>query len=158
MLPPSSRSYYDVRALIGRLVDGGRFHEVLERWARNMVVGFARLEGHTVAVIANQPRHRGGIIDVAASQKGRKFIRTCDAFRLPLLVLVDTPGFMPGSREEAAGVISHGAELLRAFASARSRRVTVIVRKAYGGAFITMNSKDLGAHAASAGRRRRSGS
>ena len=147
VLPPTSRNYYDVRDLIARLVDGGRFQEVSERWARNMVVGFARLEGHTVAVIANQPRHRGGIIDVEASQKGRKFIRTCDAFRIPMLVLVDTPGFMPGSREEAAGVISHGAELLRAFAATGSRRVTVIVRKAFGGAFITMNSKDLGAHA-----------
>src|SRR5262249_7531695 len=95
-----------------------------------------------------QARHRGGIIDVEASRKGRKFIRTCDAFGLPMLVLVDTPGFMPGSQQEAAGVISHGAELLRAFAAARSPRVTVIVRKAFGGAFITMNSKDLGADAA----------
>ena len=116
MLPARSRNYYDVRELIGRLVDGGRFREVCERWARNMVVGFARLEGHTVAIIANQARHRGGVIDVAASQKGRKFVRTCDAFGIPMLVLVDTPGFMPGSREEAAGVISHGAELVRAFA------------------------------------------
>jgi acetyl-CoA carboxylase carboxyltransferase component len=112
-----------------------------------MVVGFARLEGNPIAVIANQPRHRGGIIDVAASQKGRKFVRTCAAFQIPMLVLVDTPGFMPGSQQEAAGVISHGAELLRAFAAARSPRVTVIVRKAFGGAFITMNSKDLGADA-----------
>jgi acetyl-CoA carboxylase carboxyltransferase component len=147
VLPPSSRNYYDVRELIGRLVDGGRFREVSEHWARNMVVGFARLEGHSVAVIANQPRHRGGIIDVEASQKGRKFICTCDAFRIPMLVLVDTPGFMPGSRQEAAGVISHGAGLLRAFAAARSPRVTVVLRKAFGGAFITMNSKDLGADA-----------
>jgi acetyl-CoA carboxylase carboxyltransferase component len=148
VLPPRSRSYYDVRELIKRLVDGGHFQEVSERWARNMVVGFARLEGHAIAIIANQARHRGGIIDVQASQKGRKFIRTCDAFCIPMLVLVDTPGFMPGSREEAAGVISHGAELLRAFAAAGSPRVTVIVRKAFGGAFITMNSKDLGASAA----------
>jgi acetyl-CoA carboxylase carboxyltransferase component len=148
VLPARSRNYYDVRDLIGRLVDGGRFREVCERWARNMVVGFARLEGHTVAIIANQARHRGGVIDVAASQKGRKFVRTCDAFGIPMLVLVDTPGFMPGSREEAAGVISHGAELVRAFAAASSPRVTVIVRKAFGGAFITMNSKDLGADAA----------
>ena len=147
VLPARSRNYYDVRELIGRLVDGGRFREVSERWARNMVVGFARLEGHTVAIIANQARHRGGVIDVAASQKGRKFVRTCDAFGIPMLVLVDTPGFMPGSREEAAGVISHGAELVRAFAGASAPRVTVIVRKAFGGAFITMNSKDLGADA-----------
>ncbi len=147
VLPPLSRNYYDVRELIARLVDGGRFQEVSERWARNIVVGFARLDGYAVAIVANQARHRGGIIDVQASRKGSKFIRTCDAFGIPLLVLVDTPGFMPGSREEAAGVISHGAELLRAFAGARTRRVTVIVRKAFGGAFITMNSKDLGADA-----------
>jgi acetyl-CoA carboxylase carboxyltransferase component len=147
VLPPLSRNYYDVREVIARIVDGGRFQEVSERWARNMVVGFARLEGNAVAIVANQARHRGGIIDVQASRKGSKFIRTCDAFGIPLLVLVDTPGFMPGSREEAAGVISHGADLLRAFAGARTPRVTVIVRKAFGGAFITMNSKDLGADA-----------
>jgi acetyl-CoA carboxylase carboxyltransferase component len=142
-----SRSYYDIRDLIRRVVDGGRFREASEQWARNIVVGFARLEGNSVAIIANQPRHRGGIIDVEASQKGTKFIRTCAAFGIPMLVLVDTPGFMPGSRQEAAGVISHGAKLLRAFAATSSPRVTVIVRKAFGGAFITMNSKDLGADA-----------
>ncbi|HUB73218.1 MAG TPA: carboxyl transferase domain-containing protein [Solirubrobacteraceae bacterium] len=147
VLPARSRSYYDVRELIARLVDAGRLLEVQERWARNMVVGFARLEGHPVAVIANQARYRGGIIDVQASQKAAKFINTCDAFGIPMLVLADTPGFMPGSREEAAGVIAHGASLLRAFAGARVPRVTVIVRKAFGGAFITMNSKGLGADA-----------
>ena len=147
VLPPTSRQHYDVRDLIARLVDGGRFLEVSERWARNMVVGFARLEGSTVAIVANQARYRGGIIDVQASQKGTKFIRTCDALGIPMLVVADTPGFMPGSREEAAGMIGHGAELLRAFAAATCPRVTVIVRKAFGGAFITMNSKDLGADA-----------
>jgi len=147
-LPDQSRSYYDVREVIARLLDGGRFLEVSPRWARNMVVGFGRLEGNPVGVIANQPRHLGGIIDVDASQKGAKFVRTCDAFGLPMLVLVDTPGFMPGTRQEGAGVIRHGAELVRAFAAASSRRVTVILRKAFGGAFITMNSKDLGADAA----------
>lgn len=147
VLPARSRSYYDVRDVIRCLVDGGRFREVSELWARNMVVGFARLEGHVVAIVANQARYRGGIIDVEASKKGAKFIRTCDAFRIPMLVLVDTPGFMPGSRQEAAGVIKHGAELVRAFAAAGSPRVTVILRKAFGGAFITMNSKDLGADA-----------
>jgi acetyl-CoA carboxylase carboxyltransferase component len=147
VLPARSRSYYDVRDVIGRLVDGGRFREVSELWARNMVVGFARLEGHAIAVVANQARYRGGIIDVEASRKGAKFVRTCADFGIPLLVLVDTPGFMPGTRQETAGVISHGAELVRAFASTRSPRVTVILRKAFGGAFITMNSKDLGADA-----------
>jgi adenylyl-sulfate kinase len=113
-----------------------------------MVVGFARLEGRPVGVVANQSKHLGGVIDVNASQKGARFIRTCDAFGVPLLVLVDTPGFMPGARQESAGIIRHGADLLRAFAAARCARVTVVLRKAFGGAFITMNSKDLGADAA----------
>jgi acetyl-CoA carboxylase carboxyltransferase component len=147
VLPPASRNWYDVRDLIARIADAGRFQEVAALRARNIVVGFARLQGHTIGIVANQPRHRGGIIDVQASQKAARFIRTCDAFALPMLVLVDTPGFLPGSREEAAGVIGHGADLVRAFAAARTRRVTVIVRKAFGGAFITMNSKGLGADA-----------
>ena len=144
-LPGGSRNYYDVRIVISGLVDGGEFLEVSPRWARNMVVGFARLEGRPLGIVANQPRHLGGIIDVAGSQKAAKFVRTCDAYGLPLLVLVDTPGFMPGTRQESEGVIRHGAELVRAFAAATSRRATVILRKAFGGAFITMNSKDLGA-------------
>jgi adenylyl-sulfate kinase len=146
-LPPHASGFYDVRAVVLALVDGGRFLEVSPRWARNIVVGFARLEGHAIGVVANQARHLGGIIDVEASQKGARFVRTCSAFGIPLLVLVDTPGFMPGTRQEAAGVIRHGAELLRAFTAATSPRVTVILRKAYGGAFITMNSKDVGATA-----------
>jgi len=146
-LPKRSRAFYDVRDLIRRIVDGGRFLEVAPRWARNMVCGFARLEGQSIAVIANQAAYLGGIIDVEASQKGAKFVRTCDRYGIPLLVLVDTPGFMPGSRQETLGVIRHGAELVRAFAGATSPRATVIVRKAFGGAFITMNSKGLGADA-----------
>jgi acetyl-CoA carboxylase carboxyltransferase component len=147
-LPQRQRSFYDIRTVIWTLVDGGHFLEVGPRWARNMVVGFARIEGHAIGVVANQSKHLGGVIDVDGSQKGAKFVRTCDAFGIPLLVLVDTPGFMPGSRQESAGVIRHGAELLRAFAAARCSRVTVVLRKAFGGAFITMNSKDLGADAA----------
>jgi acetyl-CoA carboxylase carboxyltransferase component len=148
VVPRRGRSYYDVRAVIECLVDGGRFLEMSPRWARNIVVGFARLEGHPIGLVANQSRHLGGVIDVDASQKGARFVGTCDAFHLPLLVLVDTPGFMPGTRQETAGVIRHGADLVRAFASATVPRVTVILRKAFGGAFITMNSKDLGADAA----------
>jgi adenylyl-sulfate kinase len=147
-LPRRARSFYDVRAVIACLVDDGRFLEASRRWARNMVIGFARLEGQPIGIVANQSKHLGGIIDVNASQKAAKFVRTCDALRVPLLVLVDTPGFMPGTRQEAAGVIRHGAELLRTFAAATTPRVTVILRKAFGGAFITMNSKDLGADAA----------
>jgi adenylyl-sulfate kinase len=146
-LPPRARSFYDVREVIRALVDGGLFLEVSPRWARNMVVGFARLEGGSIGIVANQSRYLGGVIDVDASEKGAKFVRACDSFGVPLLVLVDTPGFMPGTRQEAAGVIRHGAELLRAFAAATAPRVTVILRKAFGGAFITMNSKDLGATA-----------
>jgi len=146
-LPAGSRNYYEVRDVISRLVDGGRFLEVSPRWARNMVTGLARLDGHPIGVIANQARHLGGIIDVEGSQKGAKFVRTCDAYGLPMLVLVDTPGFMPGTRQEGAGVIRHGAELVRSFAAARTPRATVIMRKAFGGAFIAMNSKDLGADA-----------
>ena len=147
VLPTSRRSYYDVRDVVRRVLDGGRFLEVSERWARNIVCGFGRLEGHAVAIIGNQARYKGGIIDVDASQKGARFVRTCNAFGIPLVVLVDTPGFMPGTRQEAAGVIGHGAELVRAFAAATCRRVTVILRKSFGGAFITMNSKELGADA-----------
>jgi adenylyl-sulfate kinase len=148
VLPGRSRSYYDMRGVVRGLVDRGGFLELWPRWARNLVVGFARLEGHSVGVVANQSRHLGGIIDAQASEKGAWFIRLAQRFGLPLVVLVDTPGFMPGVRQEAAGVIRHGAELLRAFAAATVPRVTVIVRKAYGGAFITMNCKDLGARAA----------
>jgi acetyl-CoA carboxylase carboxyltransferase component len=146
-VPQRARGFYDVRSVIRSLVDGGHFLEVSQRWARNIVVGFARLEGRPIGIVANQPRRLGGIIDVDASQKAAKFVRTCDDFRLPLLVLVDTPGFMPGKRQEADGVIRHGAELVRAFAAATSPRVTVILRKAFGGGYITMNSKDLGADA-----------
>ena len=146
-LPERSRAFYDVREVIRRLSDAGRFLEVAPRWARNMVVGFARLEGQAVGVIANQAAFLGGIIDVDASQKGAKFVRTCDRYGIPMVVLVDTPGFMPGSRQEGLGVIRHGAELVRAFAGSSAPRATVILRKAFGGAFITMNSKGLGADA-----------
>jgi acetyl-CoA carboxylase carboxyltransferase component len=147
-VPRRARSFYDVRAVVESLVDGGRFLEMSPRWARNLVIALARLEGHAIGVVANQSRHLGGVIDVDACQKGARFVGMCDAFGLPLLVLVDTPGFMPGTRQEAAGVIRFGADLVRAFAAATVPRVSVVLRKAFGGAFITMNSKDLGASAA----------
>jgi len=127
------------------LVDDGRLLEVSSAWARNLVCGFARLDGRSVGVIANQPRYLGGVLDAAASEKGARFVSKCDAFGIPLLVLVDTPGYMPGTRQEGAGVIRHGAGLVHSFAQATVPRVTLIVRKAFGGAFIAMNSKDLGA-------------
>ncbi len=114
-------------------------------WARNLVTGMARIDGRPVGVIANQPRYLGGVLDAASSEKGARFVKKCNSFGIPLLVLVDTPGFMPGIRQESAGVIRHGATLVHAFAEATVPRVTLIVRKAFGGAFITMNSKDLGA-------------
>jgi acetyl-CoA carboxylase carboxyltransferase component len=144
-LPASPRRVYDVRDVIGRLVDGGHLLEFSRRWARNMVVGLARLDGLPVGVIANQPHHLGGTIDAAGAEKGAWFVRMCDRFRLPLVVLVDTPGFLPGVGQEQRGVIRHGAGLLDAFASATVTRVTVTMRQAYGGAHIVMNSRDLGA-------------
>jgi acetyl-CoA carboxylase carboxyltransferase component len=119
--------------------------ELSPRWARNMVTALARLNGHPVGVVANQPHHLGGAIDSAASEKAAGFIRRCDAFGLPLIVLVDTPGFLPGTKQEGLGVIRHGAGLLHAFSAARVPKVTVVLRKAYGGGFITMNSRELGA-------------
>jgi len=145
LVPDAARRVYDVREVIGAIVDGGELLEVSERWARNMVTAFARIEGRPVGVIANQPWYLGGVIDAAAAQKAAKFVRSCNAFGLPLVVLVDTPGFLPGTKQEELGVIRHGAKLLHAFAEAVVPKLTVVLRKAYGGGYITMNSKDLGA-------------
>src|SRR3954467_1991825 len=144
-VPASPGSSYDVRAVIRDLVDAGGFLEVAPRWARNVVCAFARIDGRSVGIVANQPRHLGGVLDADAAQKAARFVRTCDLFGLPLVVLVDTPGFMPGTKQERNGVIRHGAKLVHAFAEATVPRVTVILRKAFGGAFIAMNAKDLGA-------------
>jgi len=144
-VPSDPRCVYDVREVIRAVVDGGELLEVAAGWARNLVTGFARLDGRTVGVVANQPHYLGGIIDADAAQKGARFVSKCDAFGIPLLVLVDTPGYMPGTRQESAGVIRFGAEFVHAFAASEVPRVTLILRKAFGGAYITMNSKDLGA-------------
>jgi acetyl-CoA carboxylase carboxyltransferase component len=144
-VPSSPRRVYDIRSVIESIVDGGEMLEVAAGWARNLVTAFARIDGRTVGVIANQPRYLGGVLDVASSEKGARFVGRCNAFGIPLLVLVDTPGYLPGTRQERAGVIRHGASLVHAFAEATVPRITLIVRKAFGGAFITMNSKDLGA-------------
>ena len=145
LVPESQRQVYDVRDVITALVDGGELLEVSQRWARNMVTCFARIEGRPIGVIANQPWYLGGVIDADASQKAAKFVRTCNSYGLPLVVLVDTPGFLPGTKQEGLGVIRHGAKLLHAFAEAVVPKVTVVLRKAFGGGYITMNSKDLGA-------------
>jgi acetyl-CoA carboxylase carboxyltransferase component len=144
-VPSEARKVYDVRDVVRAIVDEGSTLELSRSWATNMVTAFARLDGRPVGVLANQPRSLGGVIDAVAAEKAALFVGACDRFGLPLVVLVDTPGFMPGTRQEAGGVIRHGASLLRAFAAARVPKITVILRKAYGGAVITMNSRDLGA-------------
>jgi len=148
VVPTDPRKVYDVRDVVSRVVDGGELLEIQPRWARNLVVGFARLDGRAVGIVANQPRYLGGVLDADTAQKGARFVRTCNTFNLPLLVFVDTPGFMPGTRQEQAGVIRHGAKLLHAFAEGEVPKLTVVLRKAYGGAYITMNSRALGAHMA----------
>jgi acetyl-CoA carboxylase carboxyltransferase component len=144
-VPFEARKVYDVRDVARAIVDGGRILELSGSWATNMVTALARIDGRPVGILANQPRSLGGVIDAVAADKAATFVDACDRFGLPIAVLVDTPGFMPGTRQEAGGVIRHGASLLRAFAAARVPKVTVILRKAYGGAVITMNSRDLGA-------------
>jgi acetyl-CoA carboxylase carboxyltransferase component len=144
-VPFESRRVYDVRDPLRAVIDGGSLLELWPRWSRNVVTAFARLEGRPLGIVANQPRYLGGVLDAEGSDKAARFVRFCNSFGLPLIAVVDTPGFMPGSRQEHAAVIRHGASLVRAFAAATVPKVTVILRKAYGGAYITMNSRDLGA-------------
>jgi acetyl-CoA carboxylase carboxyltransferase component len=144
-LPERSSAVYDVRAVIRSIADSGELLEFAPRWARNVVIAFARIGGRPVGFVASQPRYIGGVLDAKACVKAARFVNTCDAYGLPLVVLVDTPGFMPGKAQEEAGIIRHGAQLVEAFASATVPRFTVVLRKAYGGAYIAMNAKDLGA-------------
>ncbi|MBV9335381.1 MAG: methylmalonyl-CoA carboxyltransferase [Solirubrobacterales bacterium] len=145
VVPSEPRRVYDVRDALGGIVDAGSMVELCPRWARNVVTTLARLEGRPVGVVANQPHHLAGVLDAEGSEKAARFVSFCDSFGLPLIAVVDTPGFMPGSKQEHAGVIRHGASLVRAFAAARVPKLTVVLRKSYGGAYITMNSRDLGA-------------
>jgi propionyl-CoA carboxylase beta chain len=145
VLPQDPRRPYDVRAVVRRIVDAGALLELAPRWARNLVVGLARLEGRPVGVVASQPRHLGGFIDADAADKGSWFVGLCDRFGLPLLVLVDSPGFLPGSGQERDGAVRRGAALARAFATADVPSVTVTLRVAAGGAEIVMNPRPLGA-------------
>jgi acetyl-CoA carboxylase carboxyltransferase component len=144
-VPAEHRQVYDVRDVIRAVADEGRLLEWSARWARNMVCGFARMEGRAVGIVANQPRYIGGVLDAESATKAARFVRTCNAFGLPLVVFVDTPGFLPGTKQERGGVIRHGAKLVHAFAEASVPKITVVLRKAFGGAFIAMNSRDLGA-------------
>jgi acetyl-CoA carboxylase carboxyltransferase component len=144
IVPTDPQQPYDVRDVIEALVDGGEFMEVQSEYAANLVIGFARMDGYPVGIVANQPLHLAGVLDINSSDKGARFIRFCDAFHIPLVTLVDTPGFLPGTDQEYGGVIRHGAKLAYAYSEATVAKVTMILRKAYGGAYIVMGSKHLG--------------
>jgi propionyl-CoA carboxylase beta chain len=145
LIPDHANEAFDVRDVIDHLVDDGVLLEVHASFAPNLVVGFARICGVVVGVVANQPNHKAGAIDIDASDKGARFIRFCNIFSIPLVTLVDTPGFLPGIEQERRGIIRHGAKMLFAYASATVPKLTVIMRKAYGGAYLAMCSKDMGA-------------
>jgi propionyl-CoA carboxylase beta chain len=143
VIPPSPTQPYDMHAVLEAVVDAGSFLEVHEHFARNLIVGFARLGGAPIGVVANQPAHLAGTLDIDASVKGARFVRFCDCFNIPLVTFEDVPGFLPGTQQEYGGIIRHGAKLLFAFAEATVPKVTVITRKAYGGAYCVMSSKHI---------------
>ncbi len=143
LVPDRAKEAYDMHEVIRYVVDEGEFLEVFPLWAANIVTGFARLDGRSVGVIANQPKVLSGTLDIDASEKASRFVRFCDAFNIPILTFVDVPGFLPGTTQEYNGIIRHGAKLLYAFAESTVPRMTVITRKAYGGAYLVMNSKHL---------------
>ncbi|HLW38776.1 MAG TPA: acyl-CoA carboxylase subunit beta [Brumimicrobium sp.] len=145
ILPANNNIPYDIREVIDCIIDDESFREVHKDFATNIVVGFGRVEGRTIGIVANQPASLAGVLDIDSSQKGARFVRFCDAFNIPLLTVEDVPGFLPGTDQEWNGIIAHGAKLLYAFSEATVPRVTVITRKAYGGAFDVMNSKNIGA-------------
>ncbi len=145
LIPDSPQRPYDIRGAIEGIMDDGEFFEVQEGWAQNLVVGFARLDGHAVGIVGNQPSVLAGTLDIDASVKGARFVRFCDAFNIPLVTFVDVPGFLPGTDQEWGGIIRHGAKLLYAFSEATVPKMTVITRKAYGGAYDVMCSKHIGA-------------
>lgn len=145
IVPQNSRKAYDVHKVIGQLADEGSFFEVQREWAKNAVVGLGRLEGRTVGFVANQPAFMGGALDYHASDKMARFIRFCDCFNIPLIVLIDVPAFLPGAQQEHSGIIRHGAKLLYAFSEATVPKISLVMRKAYGGAYIAMNSRRMGA-------------
>ncbi len=143
LVPENPNQPYDIRNAITRIVDRESFFEVQNRYAPNIIVGFARMAGRTVGVVANQPSFLAGVLDIKASVKGARFVRFCDAFNIPLLTFVDVPGFLPGTAQEHGGIILHGAKLIYAYAEATVPKITVITRKAYGGAYCVMSSKHL---------------
>ncbi|MFZ1410610.1 MAG: acyl-CoA carboxylase subunit beta [Micropruina sp.] len=145
IVPVEGTKGYDVRAVIGRMVDHADFLEVQAGYAMNMVVGFARINGKSIGIVANQPMVMAGVLDINASDKASRFVRFCNAFNIPIVTLVDVPGFLPGVAQEHGGIIRHGAKMLYAYAAATVPKITVVLRKAYGGAYIAMAAKDMGA-------------
>ncbi len=145
LVPSNLSKPYDATEVVRTVVDSETFYEVRAKWAKNLITGFARLDGQPVGVLANQPRVTAGTLDIEAAQKGARFVRFCNAFNLPIVTFVDVPGFMPGTKQEYGGIIRHGAKLIHAYANASVPILTVVTRKAYGGAYIVMGSKHLGA-------------
>jgi len=145
LMPASPNQPYDMKKVIEAVVDEGEFFEVNHHWAMNLVCGFARIDGRSVGIVGNQPQMLAGVLNIDASEKGARFVRTCDAFNIPLITFVDVPGFMPGTDQEYGGIIRHGAKLLYAYCESTVPRVQIITRKAYGGAYVVMNSKSIGA-------------
>jgi acetyl-CoA carboxylase carboxyltransferase component len=143
VIPDSSSQPYDMLDVIETIVDDGEFFEVHEQWAKNIIVGFGRLDGHAIGIVANQPAFLAGTLDISASEKAARFVRFCDAFNIPLLTFVDVPGFLPGVDQEHGGIIRHGAKLLYAYCEATVPRISVITRKAYGGAYLVMNARGI---------------
>ena len=145
IVPASPKEPLDVMAVIDRLVDDGDFFEIMPDFARSLVVGYARINGVVVGIVANNPMVKAGTLDIDSSDKGARFIRTCNIYNIPIVTLVDVPGFMPGLAQEQGGIIRHGAKMLFAYAAATVPKITMIMRKAYGGAYLAMCSADLGA-------------
>ncbi len=143
IVPSNPRSAYDIKDVIHLVVDDGTFLEVQPLWSMNIVIGFARLNGHVVGIVANQPAHLAGVLDIDSSSKGARFVRFCDAFNIPLITFEDVPGFLPGTNQEWGGIIKHGAKLIFAYCEATVPKLTVITRKAYGGAYCVMSSKHI---------------
>jgi propionyl-CoA carboxylase beta chain len=143
MVPAESNVPYDIKEVIHVVADDNYFFEIQEHYAKNLVIGFARMDGKTVGMVANQPAYLAGCLDIAGSIKGARFVRFCDAFNIPLVTFEDVPGFLPGTNQEFGGIIKHGAKLLFAFAEATVPKVTIITRKAYGGAYCVMASKHI---------------
>ena len=145
ILPPSANQPYDMKKVITEVMDDGEFFEYFPHWAKSIVCGFSRLNGQSVGIVGNQPMILAGVLDIESSEKAARFVRTCDAFNIPIITFVDVPGFLPGVDQEYGGIIRHGAKLLYAYCESTVPRIQVITRKAYGGAYVVMNSKSIGA-------------